>query len=67
MIQAGIDGFFSKRQADEVELVVAIQKVMIEEGYVVIIDNEEFYRFGITASILFFNSNAFLIPLSGFS
>ena len=34
MMQAGIDGFIGKRQADKVELLAAIQKVVSGEGYV---------------------------------
>ena len=34
MINVGIDGFIGKRQADEMELVVAIQKVMSGERYI---------------------------------
>ena len=41
MMQAGIDGFIGKRQADKVELLAAIQKVMSGEGYVGRIDTVE--------------------------
>ena len=41
MMQAGIDGFIGKRQADKVELLAAIQKVVSGEGYVGRIDTFE--------------------------